>query len=1695
MRFVVYDLESFSNYFTATTLELIPRDPTAISWRDMEDGDLRVFTHENLEELSSYLNQEETYLIGFNNFEYDDVILKAICCGLATDAESINKISNRIVKNSEGQIFGSELWKLKYSSNEGQAKFLWIAVDLFKVDVANTAVPSGKLPDGRNKMRPSISLKDKQRIIKWPNLKEYEGDFEKPIPEEDIPALLEYNENDVRSTRALLSQDRNDIIGKEMDLRSAMLDGYPLRIRTSAFRKNGAGFGEEILLNRYTKLTGQTKREIRSKEKRDYLFNANEMIFPFIRFNRPEHQIIIDNIRTIKPCSVVGGDEGQGCELARQIDKINPKFVFDTMTITMKLGGVHGADQDPKIVRGDIVMYDVSSYYPMFYLFIGRAPDELLDSFLDLYADSIATRLKVKGHDKAQADSLKLQLNAVYGKGNSKFSFLYDPIIARAIVINGQLMLTMLAEQLEDAGCTLLDVNTDGVLVKTTDRDRSNEIVKKWCSLIEYPDKYDPVIRFTADPVSYRIYAGFAVSNYALYDGKEWSVRKGAVLGNPSLINPSIISEAVLKNVSDGVSPIATVKQCTDPYAFCRKLTARGLTEGDGKLQKNNRVYHSTDIEKAIVKIVGKRRERVTETGNALNLRSMNVVDQLPTDIDYVVYSDKADRLIKELNGDLVVKKEDKRLSFTEMPTVRSGMWVCNLISWADIADRLSTPIEVDDYSAASKENQRAFNLCKYADGSSNRSAENIKAVHGLILDYDNSQLIGQTTIEEVEEQLQKYEYLLYTSISHKRKKWIDGELVDQGFYDASHIDRFRVVIPFLTPMRANSWDSYRKAMKKFAAGFAADESFTLGQSFFWYSIVDHPGYLYHNKGVYLDWHDFRRDTTVKKKRKAKTIKKDGKTIDSNYLNKGDFAIETLDLVRFLKDKGLEPNVVDGPSWRNTAKCIWHQDGNEHSDGTDTMSFRLEDRDAGFQWMVKCQHGSHGGYVSQPSSKDFIRFVEDKWGYEEFRPYCDLVENIPVPDTVEAESDSSAVRALAVSGPTGVGKTENIVREAIHYLRDTEDNVLIVVGNKEQQKVVGERFAKLLETDNIGSFGIDIVEAEEKIRIGEYTSQDHYRDKTRVLIIHTTYMKRRGFSLEYYAAMKFIEEKNPHIRIDEADLYIEQLVESHSLGGRYKGLLDGQDNPVGQYTDNCLIRRRAGNCAQCFMRKYAHYNAEGSYMVPVWGTEFTLRKGKTVTDHTHIPIEDWTTETVAVGNDEIAFLKQNDNLSVSTLLFTEIENRRVFSEHQVFEDMLESSFCPTIHTYRPVVDGELVDADYVRENLIDYSGGKRKLSIPDGVQFSAPKMACGVRRLVFLDRRPLMYMSNHAKSVKLYTATLSEFDKKFIQSCIPDAEFEQMEVPGERKIDNITIIAWAGIADTSDEWWDTWESVKPGKFIYFAETEERARIIHSAVKMKDLSVPFSKNSDTHEHKVEQASEEIDGSISYVRSAIGRGRDYPDRQIAVVSARAYKPVCAFPTDDKDELITQIAEDRIKNVVQPAGRILRKFDDGKQTTRVIVVYGIESNNEGDIIVEKVRPMGANVEYALIPSWVPQADVVHLIKQSHQLGQLPALVPNGVDWVCRKIEVLADQGETMTKIKKAIHMASLESTLDPGDLMLVEQTLDRADVKKKKWAYLIEDMVSQGHTSNDIKQRLSYSKKSGDDKMWIDDIIDRVVYKDVI
>jgi hypothetical protein len=81
-------------------------------------------------------------------------------------------------------------------------------------------------------------------------------------------------------------------------------------------------------------------------------------------------------------------------------------------------------------------------------------------------------------------EGIKLSLNGAFGKSNDQFSPLYDTKFFMQITINGQLLLTMLAEKLalEIEDLTMLQINTDGITVKIkrSDEKKVLDICKSW---------------------------------------------------------------------------------------------------------------------------------------------------------------------------------------------------------------------------------------------------------------------------------------------------------------------------------------------------------------------------------------------------------------------------------------------------------------------------------------------------------------------------------------------------------------------------------------------------------------------------------------------------------------------------------------------------------------------------------------------------------------------------------------------------------------------------------------------------------------------------------------------------------------------------------------------------------------------------------------------------------------------------------------------------------------------------------------------------------------------------------------------------------------------------------------------------------------------------------------------------------------
>ena len=85
--------------------------------------------------------------------------------------------------------------------------------------------------------------------LEYPNVLQYDGDFNQFCPVEDIDKVIEYNINDVNATETLLNRCQKDI-----ELRLNIEKEYNIK----ALNKDGVNLGMEILKQRYLAETGLT---------------------------------------------------------------------------------------------------------------------------------------------------------------------------------------------------------------------------------------------------------------------------------------------------------------------------------------------------------------------------------------------------------------------------------------------------------------------------------------------------------------------------------------------------------------------------------------------------------------------------------------------------------------------------------------------------------------------------------------------------------------------------------------------------------------------------------------------------------------------------------------------------------------------------------------------------------------------------------------------------------------------------------------------------------------------------------------------------------------------------------------------------------------------------------------------------------------------------------------------------------------------------------------------------------------------------------------------------------------------------------------------------------------------------------------------------------------------------------------------
>lgn len=441
------------------------------------------------------------------------------------------------------------------------------------------------------------------------------------IQESDTQLLEAYCSNDVDVTW--------DIYNKmlpELKLRKSMSEQYKVDLRS----KSDPQIAESVIRH-------YLEEEDVKVEKRTGKIEPFAYTFPeFIAFNDSAFWPIVSAIRLAKFKVKSTGNVELPDEVSRVIEYAGAQY-------KMGIGGLHSQEKKQVIEpRADQMLgeYDVASMYPSIILGQSLYPEHIGEKFIDVYRDIYTRRLEAKRTgDKTTADTLKIVLNASYGKFGSKYSFLYSPELLIQTTITGQLALLMLIERITETGAKVVSANTDGVVVLM---DRAQKCaIDKVCAL------WSDATTYQLEWTEYKALYSESVNSYvALKPGggsktkglyESGSIRKG--------YSAQVCNDAIVDYLDYGIPLEETIESETDirQFLIMRGVRGGGVWRGEA-LGKVVRWYIGTNGEEIRYKTNGNK-----VAGSDFAVPMMDLVDGIPADLDKQRYVEMAEKKLKRL--------------------------------------------------------------------------------------------------------------------------------------------------------------------------------------------------------------------------------------------------------------------------------------------------------------------------------------------------------------------------------------------------------------------------------------------------------------------------------------------------------------------------------------------------------------------------------------------------------------------------------------------------------------------------------------------------------------------------------------------------------------------------------------------------------------------------------------------------------------------------------------------------------------------------------------------------------------------------------------------------------------------------------------------------------------------------------------
>lgn len=490
-------------------------------------------------------------------------------------------------------------------------KLPYIGVDVMRVFALNKAGVRIDKETGERKATPkglkqtSINLQwfelleyelppicDKDAELYWDNLL-YKGlapeKLDKLIDKWDrfmlpeyIPDMMHYNKNDVFIVCEIVRLNP-----EEIKSRYSVSSVYKVDVLNSS-RSNMA---DTLFEKFYSQRSGLPPEKWKGKRTERTGMNLGKLIFPCVEFKTPELKNLLEDIKKTTIYRV-------------SKEEFNKEVKIGNTVYSLGTGGLHSQDvpmeiwstsayecgttisasptgEQEKANTFTIYHADVGSYYPSIMAEYEVAPAHMIKKiFAGLIRWMRDTRITVKHTIEELVDGiprdvlalvLKIVINSIYGKFGFEKGDLYDRRAVLEVTINGQLMLLMLCEQLELNGFKIISANTDGLMVKVYDKDKSKyEYIVQW---------WQEVTRMKMDSDVVHCLIARDVNNYIA----QFRTKKGLKLEYKGALNPlmyavdlqkgydmPIVAKAVSEYFLNNVPIMDTLRKATNILDFCK---------------------------------------------------------------------------------------------------------------------------------------------------------------------------------------------------------------------------------------------------------------------------------------------------------------------------------------------------------------------------------------------------------------------------------------------------------------------------------------------------------------------------------------------------------------------------------------------------------------------------------------------------------------------------------------------------------------------------------------------------------------------------------------------------------------------------------------------------------------------------------------------------------------------------------------------------------------------------------------------------------------------------------------------------------------------------------------------------------------------------------------------------------------------